>query len=496
MGEPTTNRGSVQEELEKRLFHLKTLYDMSSGLFEKLEINAILRKFLLMTTGNFGVMEGFVFLGEVCSGEITAFICFGFSEDEKSLVLKGAKDLVYRCSGQERVFERGDLGEYGTAFHRITIAVLFNVDDRCRGLVCLGEKITGERYSIEDKDLLVTLGNNLLIAVRNARYAAQLKDAYEEVSSLNRAKDKVIHHLSHELKTPLSLIKASLTLLGRKLAAYPDKSWEKSLRRALKNVDRLMAMQEEVDDIMRGKDVQVYRTLNLLLDECSDQLAVLAENELGKGDVADRIRARIEDLFGPRDQLPERIALNALVAQHLKELRPLFAHREVYVHPRLEPVSPVLMSPDAMGKVVRGLIRNAVENTPEGGMIDVVVEGAQEEVAFVVRDCGVGITKEHQKRIFEGFFPTQETDAYCSGHPFDFNAGGKGADLLRMKIFSERYNFRLQMESERCRHIPGENDVCPGSIALCEHCGKGDDCARSGGTVFKVVFPISEAEMP
>jgi len=51
----------------------------------------------------------------------------------------------------------------------------------------------------------------------------------------------------------------------------------------------------------------------------------------------------------------------------------------------------------------------------------------------VVHDYGVGIIEDAQKRIFEGFLSTQDTMAYSSKRAFDFNAGGKGADLLRMK---------------------------------------------------------------
>jgi signal transduction histidine kinase len=137
-------------------------------------------------------------------------------------------------------------------------------------------------------------------------------------------------------------------------------------------------------------------------------------------------------------------------------------------------------------------VRNGVENTPDGGTIDVMVKQVGDDVHFIIHDHGVGIAEEHRKHIFEGFFPTQETDAYCTGHPFDFNAGGKGADLLRMKIFSERFHFRLDMESERCPHIPGENDVCPGSVDRCDACAGADECAGSGGTVFTVIFPVSQ----
>jgi hypothetical protein len=110
-------------------------------------------------------------------------------------------------------------------------------------------------------------------------------------------------------------------------------------------------------------------------------------------------------------------------------------------------------------------------------------------VELLVRDYGVGITEENKRRIFEGFFSTQETSDYSSKKPFDFNAGGRGADLLRMKIFSERFGFRLHMTSERCRHIPMDKDKCPGTIRACRYCASVADCRNSGGTVFIALFP-------
>ena len=129
------------------------------------------------------------------------------------------------------------------------------------------------------------------------------------------------------------------------------------------------------------------------------------------------------------------------------------------------------------------LIRRDFGATPEG-------DGAE----LVVSDCGVGITEENQKRIFEGFFSTQETIAYSSRRPFDFNAGGKGADLLRMKIFAERFGFAIDMASERCGCIPRESDLCPGRIDACGCCQKREDCFKSGGTRFTVYFPRIASE--
>ena len=48
----------VQNELDRRIFYLKTLYDVSKDIFSSVESETILRNFLLMAMGNFGVTTG------------------------------------------------------------------------------------------------------------------------------------------------------------------------------------------------------------------------------------------------------------------------------------------------------------------------------------------------------------------------------------------------------------------------------------------------------
>jgi hypothetical protein len=60
-----------------------------------------------------------------------------------------------------------------------------------------------------------------------------------------------------------------------------------------------------------------------------------------------------------------------------------------------------------------------------------------------------------------------------------------------MKIFAERYNFRIEMGSSRCGYIPRDSDLCPGRISECKFCKERSDCFRSGGTAFNVFFPAA-----
>jgi hypothetical protein len=253
-------------------------------------------------------------------------------------------------------------------------------------------------------------------------------------------------------------------------------------------------IQFEVEDIMENNEYRSHNILSLLLDQCADELEILAAEHTGDGPVVGKIRERIEEIFGQKESEPESICLEQFVREKIDEIKPFFSHRQVDVIIDTEQTQPVFMPIDALEKVIKGLIRNGIENTPDGGKIEIAVKNNGQGVEFIIHDTGVGILPEHQKRIFEGFFPTQETTAYASRNPFVFNAGGKGADLLRMKIFSERFNFNLIMTSTRCRHLPLASHVCPGSISKCEYCATVEDCCKSGGTTFNAVFPFEPTQ--
>jgi hypothetical protein len=142
--------------------------------------------------------------------------------------------------------------------------------------------------------------------------------------------------------------------------------------------------------------------------------------------------------------------------------------------------------------MLAGLLRNAVENTPDGGSIEIQVRPVEGMVELAVRDFGTGVPREDEALLFETVYPTTDTPQYASRRPYDFNAGGSGFDLLRMKIFSERYRFEIHLQTERCRHIPAKEDCCPGEIAACGHCRNSEDCRRCGGTTVTVTFPSVE----
>jgi PAS domain S-box-containing protein len=360
--------------------------------------------------------------------------------------------------------------------------------DRIIGVLLATNKKEGS-FDQTDIELLNMIGGTVALSIENARFSRELKRAYEEVTSLNRAKDKVINHLSHELKTPVAILSGSLNLLMRRLSQLPEKTWRPTVDMAQRNLDRIVDIQYEIEDIMEDKEYKTYGLLSFLFDQCSDELTTLIAQEVDEASVIERVKKRIDDLFGPKEVVARQIDLPGFLEQRLKALRPLLSERQVEVITHIEPVPLIFMPADPLRKVIDGLIKNAIENTPDEGRVEISVRKKGRGTEFSVHDYGVGIIEEHQKRIFEGFFSTRETMDYSSKKPFDFNAGGKGADLLRMRIFSERYHFTIAMESMRCGFIPKESDVCPGRISDCSFCETREDCFHSGETTFTLYFP-------
>jgi signal transduction histidine kinase len=479
---------AVQGENERRLFHLKTLYDVSQELLGVVEINIILKNFLLMTLGNFGVVEGLLLIHDPHFSEVSRLVTIGFQEVDNSSIRKGTIDFLSEVNPGNRILADEERRRLKFLPREVDCVVCFSVDEDCAGVLGLGSKIVGEPYSSEDRDLLETLVNNLIVSLKNARSTQALKTAYEELAVLNRAKDKLINHLSHELQTPLAVLKTSLKLLQRKLASLPEEQWQRSIQRAERHLQRLVDMQIEVEDILKNPVARNYHTLSGLIDQCADELEVLIAEQSGDSAVIERVRERIEEIFGPREAVAEDIVLDEFLKESMKQIQPHFSHRQLELVIDTERAALVRIPPEPLEKLIIGLVKNAIENTPDEGKIEVQVKNKNSAVVFSVHDFGVGIVEEHRKHIFEGFFPTQETIQYSSKNHFDFNAGGKGADLLRLKIFSERFNFKLDVTSSRCRYIPLATDMCPGKISQCQFCKAVEDCYLSGETRFTAIF--------
>ena len=399
------------------------------------------------------------------------------------VVKTGNHIIVNNFSNDQNQYKSRDR-KIGYKVRNVILVPLRN-KDRIIGILAADNKTTGD-FDDTDLETLNNIAAAVALSIENARVSRELRKAYEELKSLNHAKDKMINHLSHELKTPVAILLSSFKILSKKMASLPEETWRPTIDRIGRNLDRIIGIEDEVYDIVEKKEVFHHKIFSLILEQCQDELEVLIAEETGEKGILTKVRQRIEDIFTPRDLVAKDIFLDSFVKERIKTIQPDMAHRNISLITSLESSCPIQMPLEPLKKTVDGLIKNAVENTPDGGKIEILVHKKDNGIQFIVKDHGIGLTQEAQKRIFEGFFSTQETKNYSSKQPFDFNAGGKGADLLRMKIFSERFNFKISMSSKRCRRIPENKDACHGSIQDCKKLS-GAEC--DGKTIVTCFFP-------
>ncbi|MEE4365288.1 MAG: PAS domain S-box protein [Desulfotignum sp.] len=369
------------------------------------------------------------------------------------------------------------------------LSVPIRLKDRVIGVVSVVNKLQGH-FDDTDIDQLMMVASTVALPIENTRIHEELEQSYADLKILNQAKDKVINHLAHELKTPVSVVDAAMKLLTKKLAArgIHDAQMEKIVSRGRRNLARILDIQYEVEDLLQKKEFTAYHILGRLVAACKDQFVLLAETHTRDTDVLDAVQKAIEVLFGPARLENQTIFLGDYITQHLKKIAPDIAFRQCTVKTRLDKALPVQIPREILDIIITGLVRNAIEYTPDSGQIDIIVSGAKTHPELVIKDYGIGFTREKLRLIFENYFTPPVSSEYTTKNPYAFNAGGRGFDLLRIKLFSERFHFTLKIDSTRCRYIPADTDQCPGDIRRCSFCTAPDDCLHSGGTSVHLTF--------
>jgi signal transduction histidine kinase len=185
------------------------------------------------------------------------------------------------------------------------------------------------------------------------------------LNEMERIKARFIAGVTHELKTPLSII----SLHSRNLSTYFDR---------LPDAKRL--------ELLRSVHSQVSLLERLI------------------GDIL-----QLSRLDGAQEIKLQPLDLAQLVHSIVSQARPLAETKRVDLAWE-KPAAPVMTQgdPDQLERVVRNLIDNAIKYTLPGGLVQVHVLSESinsRKLAMIkVMDTGIGIPEEHQAKIFERFY--------------------------------------------------------------------------------------------
>jgi signal transduction histidine kinase len=326
---------------------------------------------------------------------------------------------------------------------------LIGAADEMVGVIQVLNKKNKASFDREDESLLRGLTSHISVAIERAN----LIEAYIEKDRIlemqNNAKSKMIDHLSHELKTPLAVLSASCGLLQKWAAVQQPERTRAISERLQRAIGRLVELQVEASDIAEQRQFHEESLLTALMRRCQDVLDGVIDEHDAPDLLRQRVAQRIAELYAhDADHQAEPLLLDVWIPRMLEMVHEEFKHRQILLDVTLEAGPAVCLPEPLLFKSFRGLLRNAIEATQDGGSIGVSVHEVNGNMRLEIRDSGVGIDPEMQRQLFFGFLHAGSTDDYSSGRPYDFGAGGKGLDLQRIKLFSERHGFLLRFTSE------------------------------------------------
>lgn len=315
-------------ELDRRIFHLRTLYDVSKDILGIVETETILRNFLLMTMGNFGAYRGFIFILDAASAQIVHFVNLGFREDDAERLCSAVQTFSGWPKPQDQLHKNHDPLRVLPLPPSVLFSVPFLVDAGAVGLIGLGTKLIGDTYSENDKELLITLVNNLVIALKNARSFDRIRRLNLDLQQSNIELERALSDLRASLRKIeiLESVKANLSkFVPTTVTRLIDKSptggipelEERDLSVLFADIEGYTGLCERLGDTTVHDIIErhfsvfmdaIYRNNGDVNETAGDGLMVLFMNEDPRTGALDAVRAALtirEQTFKIKEQFSQ-----------------------------------------------------------------------------------------------------------------------------------------------------------------------------------------------
>lgn len=226
----------------------------------------------------------------------------------------------------------------------------------------------------------------------------QIKAQADKLQELDHAKSRFFGNISHDLRSPLTLILGALDQINEKDHEWLDKESTKLLDIGMKNSKRLLYLTDEIMELTRLEEGKMQMNFQLVL-------------------------------IVPYLQLLTRMFSSAAEVKSI----------ELELSANIPKDSILQLDPKQFEKIMYNLISNAIKFTPEHGQIAIILESDRDAIQIEVSDTGPGISQEGLTYIF---------DRYYQAETMEFTAQtGVGIGLALVKELVELHHGQIQVSS-------------------------------------------------
>jgi len=285
------------------------------------------------------------------------------------------------------------------------------------GMIVLGEKLSGDPYFEQDIELLSGLASQASIAFKNAMLYAEVQDlssnlekkvdeqvrelreAYKKLQRIDKAKTEFMSIVSHQLRTPLSIIKGHLSMIREGVYDNDKEKKEKVLTNIYEANERLIDL---INDVLNISRIQAGRV----------------EINKEKVDLARVVKETVEKM--------EKLARDKGV--------------EIVFYDPSEKMPEAEIDVSKTENVLLNILDNALKYTNEG-KVEVSLKKENDRFILIeIRDTGEGMKKEEIEKLFATF---SRGDA---GKKHWIQGSGLGLYIARQ--FAEMQGGKIWADSE------------------------------------------------
>ncbi|MEM7297804.1 MAG: response regulator, partial [Bacteroidota bacterium] len=233
--------------------------------------------------------------------------------------------------------------------------------------------------------------------IERKKLLRKIESQSAKLQELDKAKTRFFANISHDLRSPLTLILGSLDKITERDYEVLDKESKRLLETGIKNGKRLLYLADEIMDLTRLEEGKVGLELQ-----------------------------------------------HVKIVPYLRLLTKMFSSAadiksiELGFNSSCEEETILQLDPHQFEKIIYNLLSNAIKFTPENGVVNVALAATSTELEVSISDSGPGIPKESLDLIFDRYY--QSADA-------DTSQAGVGIGLALVKELVELHKGKVSAES-------------------------------------------------
>lgn len=272
---------------------------------------------------------------------------------------------------------------------------------------------------IEEKEVYIMTARD----ITEAKLIREEKIAYEKAIELENIKSEFFSNISHEFKTPLNIILATMQVINKNIenkniTTNEDVTLEKYMYSIRQNCYRLLRLVNNIIDISKID----YGYYNI---------------QLGNYNIVSVV---------------EDITMSVLEYVNNKGIELVF---DTEIEEKI-----IACDPDKIERIILNLLSNAIKYTKKDGMIFVSIKEENNDIYISISDNGIGIPKEKKDKIFERYAQVD--------NKLTRKNNGSGIGLSLVKSLVEMHDGDIKVESSINK---GSTFIIrlPVKTVICEH---------------------------